>query len=69
MAWNWIALLPEEHEAQHRTGWDGFLDIYPHLRGRVRRARNLAGKLELEFKAGRSASECNAASLAEKAME
>jgi hypothetical protein len=69
MAWNWVALLPEEHEEQHRTGWDRFLDIYPHLRGRVSRARNLAGKLELEFKAGRSAAECKAASLAEKAME
>jgi hypothetical protein len=49
-AWNWVALLPEEHEEQHRLGWDKFLDIYPHLRGRVVRARNLAGKLELEFK-------------------
>ena len=36
---------------QHRIGWDKFLDIYPHLRGRIDRARNLAGKLELEFKA------------------
>jgi hypothetical protein len=47
-AWNWVALLPEEHAEQHRLGWDKFLDIYPHLRGRVNRARNLAGKLELE---------------------
>jgi hypothetical protein len=51
-AWNWMALLPEEHEEQHRLGWDRFLDIYPHLRGRVERARNLAGKLELDFKFG-----------------
>ena len=49
-AWNWVALLPEEHEKQHRLGWDKFLDIYPHLRGRVERARRIAEKLELEFK-------------------
>ena len=49
-AWNWMALLPEEHEKQHRIGWDAFLGIYPHLRGRVERARNLAGKMELDYK-------------------
>jgi hypothetical protein len=49
-AWNWIALLHEEHMQQHQIGWDEFLQIYPHLRGRVDRARNLAGKLGLEFK-------------------
>jgi hypothetical protein len=69
-AWNWVALLPEEHAEQHRLGWDKFLDIYPHLRGRVTRARNLAGKLELESRsapsrgAGRQAEE-----LAMEAME
>jgi hypothetical protein len=47
-AWNWVALLPEEHEEQHRIGWDNFLQIYPHLRGRVYRARKMAGKLDLE---------------------
>ena len=51
VSWNWIAMTPEEHEQQHRRGWDEFLGIYPHLRGRVERARRLAGKLELEFKA------------------
>ena len=51
-SWNWIAMTPEEHEQQHRRGWDDFLGIYPHLRGRVERARNLAGKLELDFKGG-----------------
>jgi hypothetical protein len=50
--WNWIALLWEEHEQQHNIGWDKFLQIYPHLRGRVDRARDLAGKLELEYKQG-----------------
>jgi hypothetical protein len=47
-AWNWMALLHEEHMQQHEIGWDGFLQIYPHLRGRVERARRLAGKLGLE---------------------
>jgi hypothetical protein len=46
-SWNWMALLPEEHEQQHRMGWDGFLRIYPHLLGKVERARRLAGKLKL----------------------
>ena len=50
MPWNWIALTPEEHADQHQRGWDEFLQIYPHLRGRVARARRLAGKLELEYK-------------------
>jgi hypothetical protein len=48
MSWNWIALTPDEHVDQHRRGWDEFLRIYPHLRGRVERARRLAGKLELK---------------------
>jgi hypothetical protein len=49
-AWNWMALLHDEHIQQHQIGWDGFLQIYPHLRGRVDRARKLAGKIDLEFK-------------------
>jgi hypothetical protein len=47
-SWNWIALLHDEHMEQHRIGWDAFLQIYPHLRGRVKRARRLAGKPELK---------------------
>jgi hypothetical protein len=45
-SWNWIALLHDEHMQQHDIGWDQFLSIYPHLRGRTDRARELAGKLE-----------------------
>jgi hypothetical protein len=52
-AWNWMALTPDEHAEQHRLGWEGFLQIYPHLRGRVDRARRLAGKLSLECGGGR----------------
>jgi hypothetical protein len=47
-SWNWMALLWEEHEEQHRIGWDKFLQIYSHLRGRVERARRMAGKLDLK---------------------
>jgi hypothetical protein len=47
-SWNWIALLWDEHQQQHDIGWDKFLQIYPHLRGRVERARKLAGKQELK---------------------
>jgi hypothetical protein len=68
-AWNWVALLPEEHEKQHRLGWDRFLDIYPHLRGRVERARNLAGKLDMEFKREQRAAAYNPEDLVARAME
>jgi hypothetical protein len=47
-SWNWVALAPEEHEQQHRLGWDEFLRIYPHLKGRVERARRLAQKGEIQ---------------------
>jgi len=46
-AWNWLALSPSEHALQHACGWDAFLAKFPHLRGRVERARQKAGKLEL----------------------
>jgi len=46
-AWNWLALTPSEHALQHACGWEAFLAKFPHLRGRVERARVKAGKLEL----------------------
>jgi len=45
--WNALMLTPEEHRQQHQKGWNEFLKIYPHLRGRVERARRIAGKLAL----------------------
>lgn len=45
--WNALMLTPEEHRMQHQKGWNEFLKIYPHLRGRVERARRIAGKLAL----------------------
>jgi hypothetical protein len=48
-SWNWIALLPEEHQQQHHIGWDAFLCIYPHLHGRVERARRFARKKAVDM--------------------
>lgn len=45
--WNIIMLTHEEHMMQHQIGWDEFLKIYPHLRGRVNRARRIAHKMEI----------------------
>lgn len=46
--WNTMMLTHEEHMKQHEIGWDNFLKLYPHLRGRVERARLMAGKLALK---------------------
>jgi hypothetical protein len=51
-SWNWLALTREEHQLQHDKGWDYFLRVYPHLKGRIDRARRLAGKMDLEQAAG-----------------
>lgn len=67
-SWNWISLLHSEHMELHRIGWDAFLQIYPHLRGRVDRARNLAGKMELEFKREQQAIEYKPEDLAMEAL-
>ncbi len=45
--WNTMMLTHEEHMMQHKIGWVEFLKIYPHLAGRVARARRIAHKLEL----------------------
>lgn len=45
--WNVMMLTHEEHMKQHQVGWNKFLELYPHLRGRVERARKIAGKLAL----------------------
>lgn len=47
-SWNWLALTNEEHDEQHRYGWNWFITKHPHLRGRVERARKLAGVLDLK---------------------
>jgi len=68
-AWNWIALLHDEHVEQHHIGWDNFLHIYPHLRGRVDRARKLAKKPELDFKREQQNVKHTAENLAMEAFE
>lgn len=44
--WNWIRLESSLHlGVQHQNGWVKFLEMYPHLRSRVLRARSLASVL------------------------
>lgn len=45
--WNWIALTVDEHRLQHDAGWEAFAAKYPHLQGRINRARIKAHKLGL----------------------
>lgn len=45
--WNWMALTVDEHRLQHSAGWEAFIAKYPHLTGRVERARRKAHKLGL----------------------
>lgn len=47
--WNWIALTDEEHQLQHAAGWEAFLSKWPHLQGRIDRARRKAGKLGIDW--------------------
>lgn len=44
-AWNWLSLTNEEHRILHDKGYDNFLRTYPHLKGRVARAKKLASGL------------------------
>jgi hypothetical protein len=43
-AWNFLALLDEEHNLIHSRGDDYFLSIYPHLKGKFDRVKRLAAK-------------------------
>jgi hypothetical protein len=45
-SWNWLALTHDEHQIWHNNGVEHFLSVYPHLTGKVNRARNLVGKLD-----------------------
>lgn len=48
--WNLIALTVEEHRyIQHNNGWTEFLRRFPHLEGRIKRAREKAKKLYKEY--------------------
>lgn len=49
--WNLLALTHDEHiQVQHAKGWEVFLEKYPHLKGRVEKAREKASKLPLSMK-------------------
>lgn len=49
-AWNLMALTPDEHNFYHQQckNWDEFLEVYPHLRGKVENAQKKAALLVQE---------------------
>lgn len=46
-AWNIMALTPDEHAFFHEQckNWDEFLEVYPHLRGKVEKAQKKCASL------------------------
>lgn len=46
-AWNIMALTPDEHAFFHEQckTWDEFLEVYPHLRGKVEKAQKKCASL------------------------
>jgi len=46
--WNWIRAKHSIHRWQHNNGWTPILKAYPHVKGKIMRARNLAKKKGLE---------------------
>lgn len=43
--WNFLRLTHEEHIGiQHQKGWQAFLEMFPHLKPRVKKAYDLAGE-------------------------
>lgn len=49
-AWNIMALTPDEHRFYHEQckNWDEFLEVYPHLRGKVEKAYRKCAELRKE---------------------
>lgn len=62
-AWNIMVLTEDEHNFFHQQckNWDEFLEVYPHLRGKVEKAYEKAAKLMQEVHA--------VGNLADEAME
>lgn len=46
--WNWIRAKHSIHQWQHNNGWQPILKVYPHMKGKIMRARQLAKKKGLE---------------------
>lgn len=71
-AWNIMALTPAEHNFFHQQckNWDEFLDVYPHLRGKVELAyKKCAEFTQKNNSIGVVAEESSVSALAEMAME
>lgn len=71
-AWNIMALTPAEHNFFHQQckNWDEFLDVYPHLRGKVELAYKKCAELTQKNNSiGVVAEESSVSALAEMAME
>ncbi|MCK4818230.1 hypothetical protein KA005_20845 [bacterium] len=44
MPWNWIASHRSHHNLQHNEGWEIIERSYPHIKGKIKRARLMRGK-------------------------
>jgi len=42
--WNWLHAHHSHHALQHQAGWNQLISQHPHIKGKVDRARDLAGK-------------------------
>lgn len=47
-SWNWLRAKHSVHKWQHDLGWNKVLQFYPHMKGKIARARILAKKKGLE---------------------
>ncbi len=43
MPWNWIASNRSHHNLQHNEGWEIIERSYPHIKGKIQRARLMQG--------------------------
>ncbi|MCK5601505.1 hypothetical protein KAR91_06545 [Candidatus Pacearchaeota archaeon] len=47
--WNWLHASQHIHKKQHDLGWGPILQDYPHMKGKIDKARAIAKKRELHF--------------------
>jgi len=43
--WNWFAASHRIHVLQHKKGWDFIIKLYPHIKGKIERARREYAKI------------------------